>query len=101
MTMSDDLIRRQDAIDVINRYSYYDDFEILLIEHENAVRGLLNLPSVDGKLDSPDAKQKALAALNNIFNYCDEIDWNLPDNEKTGYDMFPDYLIIRKYIMET
>lgn len=48
-----------------------------------------------------DSKQKALAALDNIFNYCDEIDWNLPDNEKTGYDMFPDYFIIRKYIMGT
>lgn len=99
--MSDDLIRRQDAIDVINRYSYYDDFEILLIEHENAVRGLLNLSSVDGKLDSPDAKQKALAALDNIFNYCEEIDCHLPDNEKTGYEMLSDYFIIRKYIMGT
>ena len=43
--MSDDLVRRQDAIDVINRYSYYDDFDILVLEHDNAVRGLSNLPS--------------------------------------------------------
>lgn len=43
---------------------------------------------------------KALKALDDIFNYCEEIDNNIPENERSGYKMLPDIQKIRKYIIE-
>jgi len=43
-------------------------------------------------------KENAINALDRIFNFCEEIDNHLPDNEKSGYKMISDYLIIMKYL---
>lgn len=43
---------------------------------------------------------EALKAVDDIFNYCEEIDNNIPENERSGYKMLPDILKIRKYIIE-
>lgn len=42
--------------------------------------------------------QKALDALDRIFNYCEEIDWHIPEEERSGYKMLPDIFIIKDYI---
>ena len=39
---------------------------------------------------------KALEALSRIFNYCEEIDNNIPEEERTGYNMLDDIDIIRR-----
>ena len=46
------------------------------------------------------SKDEALKSLDDIFNYCEEIDNNIPENERSGYKMLPDILKIRKYIIE-
>lgn len=38
---------------------------------------------------------KALEALDRIFNYCEEIDLHIPEEEQTGYSMNDDVAIIR------
>lgn len=47
------------------------------------------------------SKEEAKQALVNIFHFCEEIDNHLPDDEKTGYKMFPDYEKVRSYINES
>lgn len=46
------------------------------------------------------SKDEALKSLDDISNYCEEIDNNIPENERSGYKMLPDILKIRKYIIE-
>jgi len=42
---------------------------------------------------------KALEALDRIFNYCEEIDLHIPEEEQTGYDMLVDINIIRETLI--
>ena len=37
----------------------------------------------------------ALEALERILNYCEEIDNHLPEAERSGYKMLPDYEVVR------
>ena len=46
------------------------------------------------------SRDEALKAVDDLFNYCEEIDNSLPENEKSGYEMLPDIHKIRKYIIE-
>lgn len=46
------------------------------------------------------SRDEALKAVDDIFNYCEEIDYSLPENERSGYEMLPDINKIRKYIIE-
>ena len=43
---------------------------------------------------------KALEALDRIFNYCEEIDLHIPEEEQTGYSMNDDVAIIREALFE-
>lgn len=43
-------------------------------------------------------QERAMRSLENIFDFCEEIDVHLPTEEKSGYRMFPDYQAIREYI---
>lgn len=43
---------------------------------------------------------KAFEALDRIFNYCEEIDNNIPEKERTGYNMLDDIGIIRQTLKE-
>ena len=44
-------------------------------------------------------KEQAFQAMARIFNYCEEIDLHLPENERTGYDMLPDVQLVERYIL--
>ena len=44
-------------------------------------------------------KKQALEAMERIFNYCEEIDLHIPENERTGYDMLPDVQLVERYIL--
>lgn len=44
-------------------------------------------------------KEQALEAMNRIFNYCEEIDWHIPEDERTGYNMLPDVQLVERYIL--
>ena len=46
------------------------------------------------------SKEEALKSLDDIFNYCEELEYSLPENERSGYKMLSDILKIRKYIIE-
>ena len=46
------------------------------------------------------SREEALKSLDDIFNYCEEIDNNIPENERSGYKMLPDIHRIRKYIID-
>ena len=48
------------------------------------------------------SRQDAIDALERIFNRCEEIETHLPDGDpdKTGYKMFPDYMIVWKYLRQ-
>ena len=37
--------------------------------------------------------------MERIFNYCEEIDLHLPENERTGYHMLPDVQLVERYIL--
>ena len=39
-----------------------------------------------------------LKKIDDIFNYCEEIDNHLPKEEQTGYEMLPDIFYIRKEV---
>lgn len=44
-------------------------------------------------------KEQALQAMARIFNYCEEIDLHIPEDERTGYKMFPDVQLVERYIL--
>lgn len=44
-------------------------------------------------------KKQALEAMERIFNYCEEIDLYIPEDERTGYKMFPDVQLVERYIL--
>ena len=46
-------------------------------------------------------KKQALEAMARIFNYCEEIDLHLPENERTRYNMLPDVQLVERYIWST
>lgn len=46
------------------------------------------------------SREEALKAVDDIFNYCEEIDYSIPENERSGYKILPDIHRIRKYIIE-
>lgn len=46
-------------------------------------------------------KKQALEAMERIFNYCEEIDLHLPEDERTGYNMIPDVQLVERYIWST
>lgn len=39
-----------------------------------------------------------LKKIDDIFNYCEEIDNHLPKEEQTGYEMLPDIFYIQKEV---
>ena len=39
--------------------------------------------------------------MERIFNYCEEIDLHIPENERTGYEMLPDVQLVERYILST
>lgn len=45
--------------------------------------------------------QKAIEALDRIFDNCEEIDLHLPEEEKSGYKMLPDINFIHSYLSLT
>jgi len=51
-------------------------------------------------MDDLISRQEAIDALENIFNRCEEINQHLPDGDpdKDDYKMYPDYLIVLKYL---
>lgn len=44
-------------------------------------------------------KEQALEAMERIFNYCEEIDLHIPEDERTGYNMLPDVQLVERYIL--
>lgn len=44
-------------------------------------------------------KKQALEAMERIFNYCEEIDLHIPEDERTGYKMLPDVQLVERYIL--
>lgn len=44
-------------------------------------------------------KKQALEAMERIFNYCEEIDLHIPEDERTGYNMLPDVQLVEQYIL--
>lgn len=46
------------------------------------------------------SKDEAIKALDRIWNFCEEIDFHLTPEERTGYKMLPDYQTVRKYLEE-
>ena len=44
--------------------------------------------------------EEALEAISRILNYCEEIDTHLPEEEKSGYKMWNDYVVVRDFISQ-
>ena len=44
-------------------------------------------------------RKQALEAMERIFNYCEEIDLHIPEDERTGYNMLPDVQLVERYIL--
>ena len=44
---------------------------------------------------------EAIDALDRIFNYCEEIDHHIPEEERTGYKMYPDVEKISTFLRLT
>lgn len=45
-------------------------------------------------------QKEAIAALDRMLNYCEEIDHHIEPEERTGYKMFPDYKIVNDALHE-
>ena len=43
-------------------------------------------------------RREAIDALDRIFNYCEEIDHHIPEEERTGYKMYPDVQKISTFL---
>lgn len=43
-------------------------------------------------------RKQAIEALGRIHNYCEEIDYHCPEEERTGYKMLPDVLLISNFL---
>lgn len=45
-------------------------------------------------------REDAIKAIKRIFDQCEEIEKHLPEDypDRTGYEMFPDYITVRKYL---
>lgn len=46
-------------------------------------------------------QDEAIKTVDRIFNYCEEIDYHLPEEEQTGYKMLPDINAVKEYIRNT
>ena len=46
-------------------------------------------------------QEEAIKTVERIFNYCEEIDYHLPKEEQTGYQMLPDINAVKEYIRNT
>lgn len=44
-------------------------------------------------------KKQAPEAMERIFNYCEEIDLHIPEDERTGYNILPDVQLVEQYIL--
>ena len=53
-------------------------------------------------MDDLISRQAAIDALDRIFDRCEEIEAHLPegDPDRTGYKMYPDYMIVWKYLRQ-
>lgn len=65
----------------------------------NCRRELIILICIPTQFTYDITKEQALEAMDRIFNYCEEIDWHIPEEEQTGYKMFPDVQLVKQYIM--
>lgn len=45
-------------------------------------------------------QKEAIAALDRMLNFCEEIDHHIEPEERTGYKMFPDYKIVNDALHE-
>lgn len=43
-------------------------------------------------------RREAIEALDRIFNYCEEIDHHIPEEERTSYKMYPDVVKISNFL---
>ena len=46
-------------------------------------------------------REEAIKTVHRIFNYCEEIDCHLPEDEQSGYEMYPDIRAVIEYIRDT
>lgn len=46
-------------------------------------------------------RKQAIESLDRIHNYCEEIDNHIPKEERTGYKMLPDVLLISDFLRLT
>lgn len=60
--------------------------------------GYCTAPDTDCPLEVIMDKKQALEAIERIFNYCEEIDLHIPEDERTGYNMLPDVQLVKQYI---
>ncbi len=113
--MIDDLIRRSDAIALASGGCHPANLAeelaklpsaqpepsqiardiATIIENEQDMRVIAAL----GDSNTPNTLN-ALEALERILNYCEEIDLHLPEAERSGYKMLPDYETVRKVLTE-
>lgn len=98
--MNKDLVSKHDIWRIIKDHAYWVQYNGTSHELGMTLTGInqaLNeCPVHTGSADNN--AQEAIDALDRIWNYCEEIDYSLPDNEKTGYKMLPDVTIIRNYL---
>ena len=46
-------------------------------------------------------QQEALQALHNVDVFCEEKDWNLIEDQRTGYRKMPDMNKLKEYILHS
>lgn len=96
--MSNDLISREKLIDSLNLCGCY--------KHENpkAYDTLMLYEILEAIEDQPTAydvdkvADGVNEALDRLFNFCEEIDLHIPEDERTGYKMLNDIWAIRDIV---
>ena len=64
-----------------------DDFNIYTATHQELIMSIENAPIV---YDLNEVIKQVQEITDRILNYCEEIDNNIPEEERSGYKLLPD-----------
>lgn len=85
-----DLIRRKDVLAVLEEV--FDQYRMSWGEQHGGFAAAVptaikNIPTA---YDPDKVAKEVREVADRILNYCEEIDWHIPEEERTGYEMLPD-----------
>lgn len=94
---SNDLISRSALIEVLTKYKFGAIQRDVEREYIKEVM-LMFVKEQPVAYDAKKVEAEVLEITERIFNYCEEIDLNIPEEERSGYNMLPDIRRLRECV---